>query len=100
MRDTEKLTWRKEYLEYQAIFIEKLIAKNTRAGEMRQLVLVPIPKCCGNMQLSIRRNKSGFNKFYPKYTLIAILKDENGKEFEREIMIAKKRGGNFNHFKN
>jgi len=46
------------------------------------------------MQLTIRRNKSGFNKFHPKYTLIATIIVENGKKIEKEIMVGKKRSGN------
>ena len=49
----------------------------------------PIPKEAGSILFKIIRNKSGFNMFFPKYTLIL----ESTGEF---IMNAKKRTGNMN----
>ena len=46
------------------------------------------------MQLSILRNNSGFNKFYPKYTLIIRLAREEIVFTEKEILVGKKRSGN------
>lgn len=36
--------------------------------------------------MSVIKNSSGFNKFYPKYILVATLPDGNGHEVQREIM--------------
>lgn len=55
---------------------------------------MPIPKWLGNMQLSIIRNNSGFNKFYPKYTLVMRLAREEIIISEKEILVGKKRTGN------
>lgn len=41
--------------------------------------------------MSIVRNSSGFNKFYPKYTLMAVLPDENGQKVKKELLVCKKR---------
>mmetsp|Transcript_31535 Transcript_31535/g.31023 ORF Transcript_31535/g.31023 Transcript_31535/m.31023 type:complete len:89 (+) Transcript_31535:560-826(+) len=46
------------------------------------------------MQLSIIRNKSGFNKFHPKYTLAITIAYENGDNLVKEILVGKKRSGN------
>lgn len=46
------------------------------------------------MQLSIRRNKGVFNKFHPKYILVATFIDSDGRKVDKEIMVAKKRSGN------
>ena len=36
--------------------------------------------------MSVIKNASGFNKFYPKYILIATLPDGKGNEVQREIL--------------
>jgi hypothetical protein len=46
------------------------------------------------MQLSIKRSKGILNKFNPKYTLVATFIDSEGRQIEKEILVAKKRSGN------
>jgi len=44
--------------------------------------------------LTIVRNKSGFNRWYPKYTLVAYLINDDNYTFEKEIIVGKKRSKN------
>lgn len=57
------LKYAKEYLEklnkYEEGFFE----------DKEKLIMEPIPVCCAPIKFYIERNKSGFNKLYPKYTL-------------------------------
>lgn len=55
---------------------------------------MPVPKEVGTLMLSIVRNKSGFNKWHPKYTLVAYLMDDRATTFEKEIIVGKKRSKN------
>ncbi|CAI2384230.1 unnamed protein product [Moneuplotes crassus] len=93
-RQIEKLHSRKIFLSYQACFIEKITSNLTGVTEKRSLIHLPIPKCCGNMQLSIIRNRSGLNRFHPKYVLVITIQQGNGNSMEREILVGKKRSGN------
>jgi hypothetical protein len=54
----------------------------------------PIPHEIGNLMLTIVRNKSGFNRWKPTYTLVIYVK--NGKkDCEcKELLVGKKRGNN------
>jgi hypothetical protein len=54
---------------------------------MPKLLQKPIPKEAGTLRLTIMRNNSGFNRLYPKYSLL--LADSG--EF---ILNAKRRAGN------
>ena len=49
----------------------------------------PIPNGCDLLKFRIDRNKSGFNKLYPKYTLFF----QPGEGDPIPIMVAKKRTG-------
>lgn len=54
----------------------------------------PIPQEIGNLMLTIVRNKSGLNRWKPKYTLVIYIK--NGKDLCecRELLIGMKRSNN------
>ena len=58
---------------------------------IRPKLMKPIPKEWGTMEFSIIRDRSGMNKLYPKYTLLA--KHQNS-DSEMPVLVAKKRSGN------
>jgi hypothetical protein len=68
-------------------FIAKLTNPYTSADELRFLFMRPIPPNIGQIQCTIVRHKSGFNRLWPKYTLHL----SDGNAF---LLTGKKRGGN------
>lgn len=73
--------------EAHNLFIQKLTNPFTPIEELRDMFMQPVPPEVGMIQMTISRNKSGFNRFYPKYTLVL----SDGKKF---MLNAKKRSGN------
>ena len=55
--------------------------------ELKKMLYDPIPRDCGVIQCTINRNKSGFNKFWPKYSMHL----SDGNKF---LLSAKKRAAN------
>jgi hypothetical protein len=78
---------KEEILQIKKKFLEKLISPFTELDELTEIFMRPIPKEVGTLECTIHRNKSGFNMFYPKYTLTL-------SEGERFLLNAKKRSGN------
>lgn len=70
----------------QKKFLLAMYDLNGAYDSMRKLIMTPINRHCGIIQMSVIKNTSGFNKFYPKYILVATLPDGKGKTVEREIM--------------
>jgi hypothetical protein len=58
---------------------------------MKKLLLTPISKEAGVIQLEITRNASGFNSFTPKYILSLIITDARGGIIKQELIVAKKK---------
>ena len=50
-------------------FVKSLTASYTPVQVRADICMKPIPPELGMLQLILERNKSGFNKFWPKYTL-------------------------------
>ena len=94
VKDESRLKLRSQYLKKQACFIDYILRPDTPIEIKKRLIMRPIPKWVGNLQLSIIRNNSGFNKFYPKYTLVIKLAREEIILSEKEILVGKKRSGN------
>jgi len=67
--------------------MEKLISPFTDVDELVQMFMQPLPKEVGILECTIMRNKSGFNFWNPKYTLVL-------SDGERFLLNGKKRGGN------
>ena len=84
----EKRNKRKEeILKIKNAFMEKLISPFTDVNELVNMFMQPLPKEVGILECTIMRNKSGFNFWNPKYTLVL-------SDGERFLLNAKKRGGN------
>ena len=84
----EKKNKRKEeILKIKNAFMEKLISPFTEVDELIQMFMKPLPKEVGILECTIMRNKSGFNYWNPKYTLVM-------SDGERFLLNGKKRGGN------
>lgn len=58
---------------------------------MRKLLVTPLSRETGVIQLEVVRNASGFNTFNPKYVLSLIITDAKGGTIKQELMIGKKR---------
>ena len=50
-------------------FIAKLLNPFTPVEELKQMYMTPVPPRIGQIQCTITRNKSGMNRFWPKYIL-------------------------------
>lgn len=50
-------------------FIQKITNPYTSVEELRYLFMRPVPPNIGQIQCTIVRHKSGFNRLWPKYTL-------------------------------
>ena len=68
-------------------FIAKLTNPFTQVEELRDMFMKPIPPIIGQVQCTIVRHKSGFNRLWPKYTLHL----SDGNKF---LLCGKKRSGN------
>ena len=78
---------KEEILRINNEFMEKLISPFTEVDDLVQMFMKPLPKEVGILEWTIARNKSGFNFWNPKYTLIL-------SDGERFLLNGKKRGGN------
>jgi hypothetical protein len=84
----EKKNKRKEeILRIKNAFMEKLISPFTEVEELRKMFTQPLPKEVGILECTILRNKSGFNFWNPKYTLVI-------SDGERFLLNGKKQSGN------
>jgi hypothetical protein len=79
----EKLGNMKKLLKLQACYVHHIY--QMKELECREFIKRPVPKELGTLMLTIIRNKSGFNRWYPKYTLIGYVKDDEDKTYERGI---------------
>jgi len=55
--------------------------------ELKKLFMLPLPPRIGQIRCTIVRDKSGWNKFYPKY--ICKLSDSN-----KNLLVGKKKANN------
>jgi len=83
----EKNKKKEEILKIKSAFMEKLISPFTEVDELVDMFMKPLPKEVGILECTIVRNKSGFNYWNPKYTLIL-------SDGERFLLNGKKRSGN------
>ena len=65
----QKVVHEKERLEIKQAFIQTLTGRYTPLQVQTDLFMKPLPVDIGMLQCEIERNTSGFNKFWPKYTL-------------------------------
>lgn len=68
-------------------FIQKITNPYTSVEELRYLFMRPVPPNIGQIQCTIVRHKSGFNRLWPKYTLQL-------SDGEKLLLVGKKRSGN------
>jgi hypothetical protein len=68
-------------------FISKLFNPYLPLDEQRELYMKPLPALIGQVQCTIERSKSGFDRLFPKYSLSL----SNG---NRYMLTGKKRGMN------
>lgn len=68
-------------------FISKLLNPYLPLEELRDLYMKPLPALIGQVQCTITRSKSGFDRLFPKYTLSL----SNGSKY---LLTGKKRGMN------
>ena len=68
-------------------FIAKLINPFTPLAELKALYMLPVPMRIGQIKMTIERNKSGFARLWPKYSLSL----SDGNKF---LLSGKKRGAN------
>jgi tubby and related proteins len=68
-------------------FIAKLVNPFTPLAELKQLYMLPVPRTIGQIRMTIERHKNGFNRIWPKYTLVL----SDGAKF---LLSGKKRGAN------
>ena len=87
IKKEEKSRRKEEILKIKSEFMEKLISPFTDVDELVNMFMKPLPKEVGILECTIVRNKSGFNFWNPKYTLVL-------SEGERFLLNGKKRGGN------
>ena len=73
--DTEKLSIYKHQLMLQACYIDYIC--QSKLEEAKDILTRPIPRELGKLMLTIVRDKSGFSRWYPKYTLVAYISNEN-----------------------
>lgn len=78
---------RPENREAFVAFVSKLTNPFTSVDEQRFLFMKPVPPNIGQIQCTIHRHKSGFNRLWPKYTLHL----SDGNKF---LLCGKKRTGN------
>ena len=64
-----------------------MLNSNENDKKRRDALMCPIPKEAGVLSLTIMRKNNGFNRLYPKYTLLV----DSTNEF---VLNAKKRAGN------
>lgn len=76
-----------EQTELYKAFIEKLTNPFTPIEELRDMYMLPVPPRIGQVRMTIERQKSGFNRLWPKYTLSL----SEGNKF---LLCGKKRSGN------
>lgn len=86
-RKEKKEKRKEEILKIKSAFMEKLISPFTEVNDLVRMFMQPLPKEVGILECTIARNKSGFNYWNPKYTLIL-------SDGERFLLNGKKRGGN------
>ena len=67
-------------------FITKLTNPFTPVEELREMYMKPVPPRIGQIKCTISRNKGGFNRLFPKYTLAL----SDGNKF---LLSGKKRTG-------
>lgn len=79
----EKLANQKKLLKLQACYVHHIY--QMKDLERKEFIKRPVPKELGTLMLTIIRNKSGFNRWYPKYTLVGYVKDDEEKTYERGI---------------
>jgi hypothetical protein len=63
-------------------------------SNMRKFLTSPIPVNNGILQCYIKRNTSGTNMLFPKYSLFFPLQEENGRKTDIFLMASKKRSYN------
>ena len=68
-------------------FISKLFNPYLPHSELRELYMKPLPALIGQVQCTIERSKSGFDRLWPKYTLSL-------SQGNRYMLTGKKRGMN------
>lgn len=68
-------------------FISKLLNPYLPLEELRELYMKPLPALIGQVQCTITRSKSGFDRLFPKYTLSL----SSGNKY---LLTGKKRGMN------
>lgn len=56
-------------IEVRQAFLNNLLSKYTPVEVQSELVMKPVPAFIGQLQFTIERNESGFNKLEPKYIL-------------------------------
>lgn len=74
-------------VENQKEFLHRLTNPYISPEDKKKMLYDPIPNTCGTIQCTITRNKSGFNRLWPKYTLHL----SDGSTF---LLSAKKRAAN------
>lgn len=82
-KQPEKLNGDIQMYRDQGCYINSMYQMKTE--ELREYITRPVPKQLGKVMFTIIRNKSGMNRWYPRYTLIAYVSDENGQTYERGI---------------
>ena len=60
---------RRILVEEGKFFAEHLLNPFTNEEEMKLVFMRPVPKAIGMLQCTIHRDKKGFARFFPKYTL-------------------------------
>ena len=75
----------------KALYLATIVQLNGAHESMKQLLMTPVSKECGIIQLEVSRNASGFNAFNPKYVLTLVLIDAGGSTTRQDLMVAKKK---------
>lgn len=78
----------------QASYLDYIF--NKPYNEWREFLIRPVPKQIGTLMLTIVRNKSGLNRWHPKYTLVSYLVDDKKYTEWKELLVGKKRSKNKN----
>ena len=90
--ESEKLVKFRHQLVLQAWYIDYIC--QSKLDEAKDMIIRPVPRELGKLMLTIVRDKSGFGRWYPKYTLVSYISNENLWTFEKEIIVGKKRSRN------
>lgn len=91
-KQPHQLVSMKKELRVQACYIDYIHTLGDL--DCKDFIMRPVPKGVGKLMLSIVRNKSGFNKWYPKYTLVAYIDPGDNTAIEIELLVGKKRSKN------